>query len=503
MAHFLLVVLTTVELLDSYLFTTAMANNSSHNFTACYQRGTHLDVFTISDQQNLIELDSLTSGNFNFFQTNSMAFSNTVLLTTTLKNSVHSYFTPKFLTRRLISMRLGATKTLMTMGAEFTRRILYWQALIDEEEKKTGLTRTLISLLLSCSLILGKLRSIKIFKLIGSCRFGVPSYLESTMDLTAIRQLADADMQAVNQLIYKQLESDVALINQLGFYIINGGGKRMRPLLSILAARSLDYSGEAHLKLAAIIEFIHTASLLHDDVVDESTLRRGRETANALFGNSASVLVGDFLYTRSFQMMTELESMKVLQVLANTTNVLAEGEVLQLMNCNDPDTTEASYMRVIYCKTAKLFEAATRLAGVLAGCDSEMETALANYGKYLGTAFQLTDDLLDYTADAEELGKNIGDDLAEGKPTLPLIYAIAHGTEPQRQMIRQAIEQGDGTEHIEAIIDALNTCGALEYTQQRAYEESDKAIEALSVLPESDYKQALISLAKIAVARSH
>ncbi len=323
------------------------------------------------------------------------------------------------------------------------------------------------------------------------------------MDLNAIRQLADSDMQNVNKLIYKQLESDVALINQLGFYIINGGGKRMRPLLSILAARAIDYKGEAHLKLAAIIEFIHTASLLHDDVVDESMLRRGRETANALFGNSASVLVGDFLYTRSFQMMTELGDMKVLEVLADATNVLAEGEVLQLMNCNDPDTTEESYMRVIYCKTAKLFEAATRLAGVLAQSTIETQNALANYGKFLGTAFQLTDDLLDYTADTEELGKNIGDDLAEGKPTLPLIFAIANGTEEEQDLIRTAIEKGDGTQNIEEILSALHRCGALDYTFQRAQEESDKAIEALSAIPESDYKQALISLAKIAVERSH
>ncbi|NRB22777.1 octaprenyl diphosphate synthase [Shewanella sp.] len=323
------------------------------------------------------------------------------------------------------------------------------------------------------------------------------------MDLNAIRQLADSDMQDVNKLIYTQLESDVALINQLGFYIINGGGKRMRPLLSILAARAIDYQGEAHLKLAAIVEFIHTASLLHDDVVDESLLRRGRETANALFGNSASVLVGDFLYTRAFQMMTELGSMKVLEILADATNVLAEGEVLQLMNCNVPDTSEASYMRVIYCKTAKLFEAATRLPAVLADSPIEIQTALADYGKYLGTAFQLTDDLLDYTANTEELGKNIGDDLAEGKPTLPLIYAIAHGTATEQALIRKAIELGDGTQNIEEILVALKNCGALEYTHNRALEESDKAIAALTCIPDSEHKQALISLAKIAVERKH
>ncbi|NRD72594.1 octaprenyl diphosphate synthase [Shewanella sp. VB17] len=323
------------------------------------------------------------------------------------------------------------------------------------------------------------------------------------MDLNAIRQLADNDMQNVNKLIYKQLESDVALINQLGFYIINGGGKRMRPLLSILAARAVDYKGEAHLKLAAIIEFIHTASLLHDDVVDESLLRRGRETANALFGNSASVLVGDFLYTRSFQMMTELGSMKVLEVLADATNVLAEGEVLQLMNCNDPNTTEDNYMHVIYCKTAKLFEAATRLAGVLADTAENIQIALAEYGKYLGTAFQLTDDLLDYTSDTEELGKNIGDDLAEGKPTLPLIYALSHGSDKEQSLIRAAIEKGDGTDSIKPILAALDRCGALDYTFKRAQQESEKAISALSILPDTEYKQALISLAKIAVERSH
>ncbi|MDO6619177.1 MULTISPECIES: octaprenyl diphosphate synthase [unclassified Shewanella] len=323
------------------------------------------------------------------------------------------------------------------------------------------------------------------------------------MDLNAIRQLADNDMQAVNQLIYKQLESDVALINQLGFYIINGGGKRLRPLLSVLAARAIDYKGEEHLKLAAIIEFIHTASLLHDDVVDESTLRRGRKTANALFGNSASVLVGDFLYTRSFQMMTELDSMKVLRVLADTTNILAEGEVLQLMNCNDPETTEENYMRVIYCKTAKLFEAATLLTGVIADVSKEQQHALGEYGKFLGTAFQLTDDLLDYTADADELGKNIGDDLAEGKPTLPLIYAMAHGNDEAKALIKDAIENGDGTKAIDEIVAALKDSGALEYTKQKADEEADKAIAALAPIADSEYKTALISLAKISVQRNN
>ncbi|GAA4884207.1 octaprenyl diphosphate synthase [Ferrimonas pelagia] len=320
------------------------------------------------------------------------------------------------------------------------------------------------------------------------------------MDLNAIRALADNDMKSVNQMISEQLHSDVALINQLSFYIINGGGKRLRPLLAVLAARAVEYQGDAHVKLAAIIEFIHTATLLHDDVVDESTMRRGRETANALFGNQASVLVGDFLYTRSFQMMTELRDLTVLEDLADATNVLAEGEVLQLMNCNDADTSEDSYMQVIYCKTARLFEAATHLAAVLAEKEPALCQAMSDYGRYLGTAFQLVDDVLDYTADEEELGKNLGDDLAEGKPTLPLIHAIAHAEPADSQRIRDAIENG-GCEEIEAVVATLEQTGSLDYTMQRAIEESDKAIAALAPLNDTPYKQALISLAQIAVSR--
>ncbi|RLV58445.1 octaprenyl diphosphate synthase [Parashewanella curva] len=323
------------------------------------------------------------------------------------------------------------------------------------------------------------------------------------MDLQAIRALTEDDMQAVNQLIYKQLESDVALINQLSFYIVNSGGKRLRPLLSVLASKAVGYEGNDHLKLAAIVEFIHTASLLHDDVVDDSSMRRGRQTANALFGNSASVLVGDFLYTRSFQMMTELNSLKVLRILADTTNVLAEGEVMQLMNLNEADTSEDNYMRVIYCKTARLFEAATQLAGVLKNVDEATEKALGEYGKFLGTAFQITDDLLDYTADSEELGKNIGDDLAEGKPTLPLIYALAHGNEQEKALIKGVIEKADGSEVIDQVLEALKRTGALEYTEKRANEEAQKAIAALDILPESEYKQALLGLAHISVARKN
>ncbi len=323
------------------------------------------------------------------------------------------------------------------------------------------------------------------------------------VNIKAIQALAHDDMKAVNDLIYEQLQSDVALINQLGIYIVNGGGKRMRPMLTVLAARALSYQGQQHWDIAAIIEFIHTATLLHDDVVDESNMRRGRETANALFGNSASVLVGDFLYTRSFQMMTKLSDMRIMDILSDATNIVAEGEVLQLMNCNDASTTEASYMQVIYCKTAKLFEAATRLAAVIAKQDKKVEQAMADYGKYLGTAFQLVDDIMDYTADAKAMGKNVGDDLAEGKPTLPLIYAMKQGTQEQSALIKEAIEIGNGMDNLDKILQAMEETGSLRYTQAQAEIEADKAIQALSILPDSDYKQALIALAHIAANRSH
>ncbi len=321
------------------------------------------------------------------------------------------------------------------------------------------------------------------------------------MDIKAIQALSHSDMTAVNDLIYAQLNSDVALINQLGIYIVNSGGKRMRPMLTILAAKALNYTGAEHCTIAAIIEFIHTATLLHDDVVDESNMRRGKETANALFGNGASVLVGDFLYTRSFQMMTKLADMRIMDILSDATNIVAEGEVLQLMNCNDPDTTEESYLQVIYCKTAKLFEAATRLAAVISKQDSHIEEAMANYGKYLGTAFQLVDDIMDYTADAKAMGKNVGDDLAEGKPTLPLLYAMQHGNHQQQQLIRNAIEFGNGMENLDAILQAMEDTGSLSYTQKQAEIAADKAIKSLELLEESKYKNALIALAHFSANR--
>jgi len=318
-----------------------------------------------------------------------------------------------------------------------------------------------------------------------------------------IQALSSTNMEQVNQLITEQLNSDVALINQLGFYIINSGGKRIRPLITILAAQAIGVYSPKITKLAAIIEFIHTSTLLHDDVVDESDLRRGKKTANALFGNAASVLVGDFLYSRSFEMMTQLNTLKVMEVFASATNVIAEGEVLQLMNCNNPETSEKTYMDVIYYKTAKLFEAATQLVAVLGEQPKAIEKALLDYGKYLGTAFQLTDDVMDYASNAQEMGKNTGDDLAEGKPTLPLLHAIKKGTPKQITMIREAIEKANGMEHFDEIMQALIDTKSLEYTKKRAMEEADKAISAISILPDSQYKEALINLAHIAADRKN
>ena len=322
------------------------------------------------------------------------------------------------------------------------------------------------------------------------------------MDFKAIQALTADDMAKVNETIPAQLNSDVSLINQLGFYIVSGGGKRLRPLLAVLSARALGYQGNGHTMAAAFIEFIHTATLLHDDVVDESDMRRGKATANAAFGNAASVLVGDFIYTRSFQMMTELGSMKILKLMSDAVNVIAEGEVQQLMNCNDPDTTEESYMQVIYSKTARLFEAATQIGAILTDSSQEIELALQNYGKYLGTAFQLIDDVMDYSSDGEEMGKNVGDDLAEGKPTLPLLHAMRHGNAEQATMIREAIEKANGMERLNDILAVMDQAGSLEYTTQKALQEADKAIAELAVLPDSEYKQALIALAHLSVNRS-
>lgn len=327
--------------------------------------------------------------------------------------------------------------------------------------------------------------------------------MTTQLSLEQILTLVKADMQAVDQAILAQLNSDVVLINQLGHYIISGGGKRIRPLIAVLAANAVGYKGQEHITCAAFVEFIHTATLLHDDVVDESDMRRGRETANARFGNAASVLVGDFIYTRAFQMMASLRSLDVLQVMSDATNVIAEGEVQQLMNVNNPETTEANYMQVIYSKTARLFEAASQCSAIVSGADQATVIAMRDYGRYLGTAFQLVDDILDYSANAEQLGKNIGDDLAEGKPTLPLLHAMRSGNLQQAALIREAIEQGGKREALDEILAIMAEHKSLDYTMERAKQEAQKAVDAIAILPESEYKQALISLAYLSVDRSY
>ncbi|CAM5792520.1 octaprenyl diphosphate synthase [Rhizobacter fulvus] len=310
-----------------------------------------------------------------------------------------------------------------------------------------------------------------------------------------------ADMREVDGVIRERLASDVVMINQIAHYIISAGGKRIRPLLVLLFANALGFGGRERFELAATVEFIHTATLLHDDVVDESALRRGRQTANALFGNAASVLVGDFVYSRAFQMMVSVNKMRVLEVLADATNVIAEGEVLQLMNMHDPDLSVDDYLRVIRYKTAKLFEASARIGAVLADADRAVEESCAAYGRSLGTAFQLVDDLLDYEGATEQLGKNVGDDLREGKPTLPLLLAMERGSADERNLIRHAIEHGE-VARLPDIVEIVRNTGALAATREAARAEADKAAQALQVLPPSTYREALLELCFRSVERS-
>jgi octaprenyl-diphosphate synthase len=325
--------------------------------------------------------------------------------------------------------------------------------------------------------------------------------LNSTATPPEVADPTDAALLRVDDVIRERLASRVALINQISQYIINAGGKRIRPRLVLLFSEALGFEGPERFELAAIVEFIHTATLLHDDVVDESALRRGRATANAMFGNAASVLVGDFLYSRAFQMMVGVNRMRVLQVLADATNVIAEGEVLQLMNMHDPDLAVADYLQVIRYKTAKLFEASARLGAVLAGASAEIEETCADYGRSLGTAFQLVDDLLDYEGNSSELGKNVGDDLREGKPTLPLLLAMERAAPAERDLIRQAIQHGEH-ERLQEILAIVRRTGALDGTRQAAQAESDKARAALAQLPPSRAREALLDLCVRSIHRS-
>jgi len=322
------------------------------------------------------------------------------------------------------------------------------------------------------------------------------------MGIDDIYVLIESDKREVDTLIRQRLRSDVVLVNQLAHYIISSGGKRLRPLLVLLGAKAFGYEGSFHIQLAAVVEFIHTATLLHDDVVDASEMRRGRDTANAIWGNEASVLVGDFLYSRAFQMMVETNDMQIMRILANATNVIAEGEVMQLLNCHEPETTEAHYLEVIRYKTAKLFEASVQIGAILCQQRQEVVAAIGRYGMRLGTAFQLVDDVLDYGASSDVIGKNIGDDLAEGKPTLPLIYTIRHGKPKHAELIRQAIKLGQ-RDRIEEVIEAINATGAIEYTAQVAAKEAQMAKDELAILSPSTYRDALVGLADFAVKRTY
>ena len=321
-------------------------------------------------------------------------------------------------------------------------------------------------------------------------------------DIHSLQTIVNEEFILVDQCIRDQLHSDVVMINKIVQYVIQSGGKRIRPLLVLLTARISGFQGSSHILLAAIIEFLHTATLLHDDVIDQSNLRRGRDTANVLWGNASSVLIGDFLYSRAFQLLVSLHNTELLQIFADATNVIAEGEVMQLMNMNNASVTEAQYMDVIRCKTAMLFEASTHTAAVIAGVDAEIEKTLKEYGHHLGMAFQLMDDLLDYTGDSQSMGKNLGDDLAGGKPTLPLIFTLAKGSLKQRQLVRTALEQGS-LNKIEEVITAVRTCEALDYTAKKAREQSENAIICLKKLPTSEHRDAMEDLARFAITRTY
>lgn len=316
------------------------------------------------------------------------------------------------------------------------------------------------------------------------------------------QQAVATDLSLVNDMIIKELHSEVGLVENIGHYIVDAGGKRLRPILVLLTARCLEYAEQHHIDLATIIEFIHTATLLHDDVVDMSALRRGRPTANAQFGNAPSVLVGDFLYSRAFQMLVRLGSMEIMAILSDTTNVISEGEVQQLINAKNPSVSEQDYLTVIHKKTAALFEAACRTGAVLAGAGEEQKQAAWLFGHHLGLAFQLIDDLLDYEGDQAALGKNIGDDLAEGKPTLPLIHAMAHTEGAEQELIRDAITNGR-VDHLADILGLIRRCGSLDYTRRKAQEHAQKAELALSALPDNSWRRAMEELARFSVTRAY
>jgi len=481
MALTLLVVLTTTHLEDTYLVVTTLGDYFHQNRCTCNQRSTKLDAVARANGENLVDSDFGTNVSRQLFYFNFFASSNFVLFAAGFYDRVHDWKPLEL----LISLPRSTPKNNKTEAGEpliihsfgkpvksYCRRAAH----VVCGQRVTYNRGTLTNL---------------------TSRFALSNNAQNTIMSTIA-----ADMDAVNSVIRQRLHSEVALVNQIAEYIISAGGKRIRPVLVLLVANAYNYKGVGHHELAAVVEFIHTATLLHDDVVDESSMRRGRQTANALFGNAASVLVGDFLYSRAFQMMVSLDSMRVMQILSDATNVIAEGEVLQLLNMHDPDVTEESYLQVIRSKTAKLFEAAAELGALVAGASDADIAAAGEYGRSLGTAFQLIDDVLDYAGDATEIGKNVGDDLREGKPTLPLIWLMENGTEEQRALVRSCIENGD-EQHFDTILAAITNSGALDYTRRAAEVAAQRAIDAIAGMPDGVYKQSLLQLARFSVDRSH
>ncbi len=469
MSHLLAMMLAAMELDDLNLLTTTMRLDRRGDLATLDHRRTDRDILAIGDHQHLIDLDCCAFFGCNLLDFEGLTLGNLILLATGFDYRVHL--------ERLQLLPIQGDCHKRPRILAFTQEYVKPH---NKPPKETG----------QATKARQKYKMLKI-----------PKPQQANLNMDAVNNLLHEDMAAVNLLIEKRLHSDVALVNQLSSYIINSGGKRLRPLLVLLSARAFGYTGEQHFNLAAVVEFIHTATLLHDDVVDASDRRRGNETANSRWGNEAAVLVGDFLYSRAFQMMVESDSMHVMRILADATNVIAEGEVMQLLNCNDPDTTEQRYLDVIHCKTAKLFEAAAQLGAVLSHAPAKTGQNMARYGMHLGTAFQLVDDVLDYSASADKIGKNIGDDLAEGKPTLPLIRAMQQGTTRQSSLIRQAIKEG-GREHIGAVTAAIESTDAIAYTARKAREAADKAIQCLHDVPPSIYADALKTLADFSVNRT-
>jgi octaprenyl-diphosphate synthase len=455
-------------------------------------RSAYLNVITINQHQDIRDLDGFTLIHIKFFDLDDIASFDLILLATGIDYRVHSSTLHDLRGSPGLSLKGADSKEFaLWLQAEnpvfyiFTKNQSPRMAISPNSWQNGAIERPICHPVYTIAVKYPEAIAIQ----------------RPEMDIKTIRALIKEDMDQVDTLIQQRLYSDVGLIDQLGHYIVNSGGKRLRPALLLLSAKMFSYTGNQYINLAAIIEFIHTATLLHDDVVDASLMRRGKATANQRWGNEASVLVGDFVYSRAFQMMVDTDSMHVMQIMSDATNTIAEGEVQQLVNRHDPDTTEASYLAVIHNKTAKLFEAAAQLGAVLCNRPGQEEIAMANYGRHLGTAFQLIDDVLDYSSSSSELGKNIGDDLAEGKPTLPLLYAMWHGTAEQSSIIRSAIENG-GLENIATINNAIETTGAIAYTAGLARQEANMGIEALDIFPDSEYLDALYSLAKFSVDRS-